>query len=60
MIPEIENTYLRRFALVWTVASYIVCLGPLHLILAVIEWAEDELKISVVAIWRDKSKKETK
>lgn len=60
MIPEIKNTFLRRLALVWTVAAIIICLGPIYLVLAVLEWVEDEFEINMVANWRAAPKKETK
>lgn len=51
---EIRNPYLRRAALVFTVASIIVCMGPVCLIRRVLRWVEDEFEADLLATWRGK------
>lgn len=53
MIRDISNTLLRRTALVLTVVSIIICLGPLHLICAVLRWVEREFEVDLRAIWKE-------
>lgn len=53
MIPEIANTILRRVALVLTVAGIVVCLGPLHLIQAVLRWVETEFEVDLHKVWKE-------
>jgi hypothetical protein len=52
MIPKIRNTFLRRTALVFTVVSIVICIGPLHLIRAVLGWVEDEFDVDLRASWK--------
>ncbi|KRQ11916.1 hypothetical protein AOQ73_05775 [Bradyrhizobium pachyrhizi] len=60
MIPDIQNNFLRRAALVFTVVAIIVALGPLHLINAVLGWVEDEFDVNLRAVWRGKVKRNVK
>lgn len=61
MIPEIRNSFLRRWTLVFTVGCIIVCLGPIYLIGAVLRWVEDEFDVNLRDVWDDvPSTKETK
>jgi hypothetical protein len=53
MIPKITSTILRRAALVLTVASIVICLGPLHLIRAVLRWVETEFEVDLRDIWKE-------
>lgn len=53
MIPEISNTILRRVALVLTVVGIVVCLGPLHLIQAVLRWVETEFEVDLHKVWKE-------
>lgn len=52
MISEIRNPYLRRALLVWTVLAIVVCMGPVHLIFAVLEWVDREFEVDLVSTWR--------
>lgn len=61
MIHEISNPYLRRAVLVFTVASIIVCMGPVCLIRGVLRWVKDEFEADLPAIWRgEQNTKRTK
>lgn len=52
MIPKIRNPILRRTALVFTVAAIVICIGPLHLVNAVLRWVEDEFNVDLRASWK--------
>lgn len=52
MISDIRNPYLRRAALVFTVAAIVVCVGPARLIGAVLRWIEYEFEADLADIWR--------
>lgn len=52
MIPEIRNPILRRAAVVFTVTSIVVCLGPVYLVRAVLRWVESEFDVDLKAAWR--------
>lgn len=56
MIPEIQNTLLRRIVLVLTVAAIVIILGPVYLIESVLGWVEREFEVNLRAIWRGKTK----
>ncbi len=60
MIPAIRNPFLRRAALVFTVASIVVCIGPIALIRAVLRWVEDEFDVDLRRSWDGAPTKETK
>lgn len=51
-IPQIPNPFLRRTVLVLTVAAILVCLGPLAMARAALEWVEREFDVDLAAAWR--------
>jgi hypothetical protein len=57
VIHEIRNPYLRRAALVFTVFAIVVCLGPAHLVRAVLRWVEDECEVDLADVWRGRQMK---
>ncbi len=60
MIPDIQNNFLRRVALVFTVAAVVIIIGPLHLVNSVLGWVEDEFEVNLRAAWRGKVKRDSK
>jgi hypothetical protein len=60
MIPAIRNPVLRRTVLVLTVLGVVVCLGPLHLVLAGARWFEREFDVDLGAVWRGVASREEK
>jgi hypothetical protein len=57
VIHDIRNPYLRRAALVLTVFSIVVCVGPLRLVQAVLRWIEDEFEADLADVWRGRQLK---
>jgi hypothetical protein len=56
MIPKIGNTILRRVAIVLTIIGIVVCLGPLALIRATLQWIEREFDVDLRDAWEGKFK----
>ncbi len=48
-----RDLFIRtRTALVFTVVAIVVCIGPLHLVNAMLQWVEDEFDVDLRASWK--------